>query len=350
MELLVPVSDGGGLAAIPRLAREAEAAGFGISVSERKSDPMLQLSLAAGATVGATLMTNIVVAFARSPMTLAVQATAVQEYSGGRLVLGLGSQIKPHIERRYSMPWGSPAERMEEYIRALRAIWDSWASGERLKFRGRFYQHTLMTPEFVPAISRPWPEVFLAAVGQRMTEVAGRVADGVIVHPFSTPRFLREATLPAFRRGAAEGGRAIDELRTAGAVLVVSGRTEEELARSREQVRSRVAFYGSTAAYLPVLALHGWEDLGRELTALSKTRDPERWSKMTRLVPDKVLHEFAVEGPPDEAGRAVAERYGGLIDLLSVYPDGLADPVVLFEMMAAIRAAAGDRPASIRQR
>lgn len=344
MDLFMPVSDDGGLAAIPRLAREAEAAGFGVSVSERKSDPMLQLTLAAGATTDATLLTSVVIAFARSPMTLAVQATGVQEYSGGRLMLGLGSQIKAHIERRFDMPWSSPAERMAEYVQALGAIWDSWETGERLDFQGRFYRHTLMIPEFAPAVGRPRPDVLVAAVGQRMTEAAGRVADGVIVHPFATPAFLREVTLPAFRRGAAEGGRTADRLHMVGTVFVVSGRTDEELARSRELVRARIAFYGSTAAYLPVLALHGWEDLGRELNALSKTGAPERWSRMTRLVPDEVLHVFAVEGPPEAAGRAVVERYGGLLSHLSANPDGFDDPAVLLEVMSAIRTAAVRTP------
>jgi probable F420-dependent oxidoreductase len=335
MELFVPIADqGGSLSAVPRLAREAEAAGFGVAVSERRSDPMLQLTLAAGATSEATLLANVVIAFARSPMTLAVQATGIQEYSGGRLMLGLGSQIKPHIERRFSMPWSSPAERMAEYVLALAAIWDAWETGERLDFQGRFYQHTLLIPEFVPAVARPRPEVLVAAVGQRMTEAAGRVADGVIVHPFTTPAFLREVTLPAFHRGAA--GRATGELKLAGTVFVISGRTDEELSRSRELVRGRIAFYGSTAAYLPVLALHGWEDLGRELNTLSRTGDPERWSRMTRLVPDEVLHAFAVEGPPDVAGQAVAERYGGLLSHLCVNPDGFDDPAVLFEVMSEV--------------
>jgi probable F420-dependent oxidoreductase len=339
MDLLVPLSDHGGeLARMPGQARAAEEAGFGVSVSERQSDPMLQLTLAASATSTVTLLTNVVIAFARSPMTLAVQATGVQEYSAGRLVLGLGSQIKPHIERRFSMPWSEPAERMAEYVQALYAIWESWATGERLDFRGRFYRHTLMIPEFTPVISRPRPEVLVAAVGPRMTEAAGRVADGVIVHPFTTPAFLREMTLPALRRGATEAGRSIDEVATAGTVFVISGRTDEELARSRELVRARIAFYGSTPAYLPVLALHGWADLGRELNTMSKTRDPQRWSRMTRLVPDDVLHAFAVEGPPDVAGRAAALRYGGLLRRLIVNPDGFDDPAVLFAVMSAIQA------------
>jgi len=338
MDLFVPVADhGGDLGAIPSLAREAEAAGFGISVSERRSDPMLQLTLAADATAEVPLLTNVVIAFARSPMTLAVQATGVQEYSGGRLILGLGSQIKPHIERRFSMPWSAPAERMGEYVQALHAIWESWATGARLDFRGRFYQHTLMIPEFAPTVSRRRPDVLVAAVGQRMTEVAGRVADGVIVHPFTTPAFVREVTLPAFHRGAAAGGRATDSLKVAGTVFVVSGRTEEELARSRELVRARVAFYGSTPAYLPVLAVHGWEDLGIELNALSRTGDGDRWSRMTRLVPDEVLHAFAVEGPPDVVGQAVAERYGALLSHIVVNPDGIPDPTVLYEVTSAIR-------------
>ena len=344
MELFVPVSPlGGQLAQVPRLARQAEQAGFGVSVIESTADPMQQLTLAAGSTTAVTLMSNVVIAFARSPMTLALQATAIQEYSHGRLMLGLGSQIKPHIERRFSMPWSAPAARMEEYIQGLRAIWESWATGKPLNFRGRFYDLTLMIPEFTPAIEQPPPRVLVAAVGQLMTAVAGRVADGVIIHPFATPRYLREVTLPALRNAAEEASRSGDGFDVVGAPFVISGQTPEDIARSRELVRARVAFYGSTPAYQPVLALHGWPDLGAELHALSRTTDPQRWERMTELVDDTVLCEFAVEGTAEAVARQVLDRYDGIFTHLSVNSSGLPDPAALYTVMAAVASARSSR-------
>lgn len=176
---------------VAEVAKRAEAAGMdGVSYGEMASDPMLHLTVASGVTSRVQLMTNIIVAFARSPMVLAVQARSLQDYSGGRLILGIGSQIKPHIERRFSMPWSSPAARMAEYIAAMRAIWYSWETGEKLNFRGDYYTHTLMTPMFTPRSDFPAPKIFLAAVGERMTETAGAAADGILIHPFSTARYI----------------------------------------------------------------------------------------------------------------------------------------------------------------
>ncbi|MGH8862746.1 MAG: TIGR03617 family F420-dependent LLM class oxidoreductase [Jatrophihabitantaceae bacterium] len=258
LPLIIP---GEALAGVAELACAAEDAGLdGVSYSEMSSDPLLHLTIAAGATSRVDLLTNIVVAFARSPMTLAVQGRAIQDYSEGRLILGLGSQIKPHIQRRFSMPWGSPAARMVEFIEAMRAIWTAWETGDKLDFRGEFYTHTLMTPLFTPPSQSPAPKLFLAAVGDLMTRAAGTAADGLLVHPFSTERYLREVTLPAVAAG--RGDRAGD-FEIVHAAMIVSGRTEEEYADSRRRVAEQVAFYGSTPAYRRVLDLHGWGALRR---------------------------------------------------------------------------------------
>lgn len=346
MKMILPLSAHGvGLERVPTLASEAEAAGFdGVSISEIDSDPMVQMTLAARETSHVQLMTNIVVAFARSPMTLATQATAIQEYSEGRLVLGLGSQIKPHIERRFSMSWSAPAARMSEYVQALRAIWHSWQTGERLNFEGEFYTHTLMIPEYAPTVRQPRPAVFIAAVGERMTAVAGAVGDGVILHPFTTPRFIREVTIPALERGAQSASRPPGDVQVTATPFVISGRSDQEIAESRELVRLRIAFYGSTPAYRPVLQLHGWEDLGDELNRMSKTDDPDRWNRMGTLVSDEVLNTFAIEGSPDDVGGAIVERFGSLIDIFSVNQKGIADPATLMHVMDAVRTSETKKP------
>lgn len=343
MKMILPLSvHGAGLEKVPVFAREAEAEGFdGISISEIDSDPMMQMVVAARETRRVQLMTNILVAFARSPMTVATQATAIQEYSKGRLMLGIGSQIKPHIERRFSMPWSAPAARMTEYVNALRAIWHSWETGERLNFEGQFYTHTLMIPEYVPRVSYRAPEVFIAAVGERMTAAAGAVGDGVILHPFTTPKFLREVTVPALKRGALSASRPLDDVKVAASPFVISGRFEEEITRSRELVRLRIAFYGSTPAYRPVLEAHGWGELGDELNRMSKTEDPGRWDQMGTLISDDVLYTFAVEGLPDEVGGAIVERFGSLIDIFSINQKGIEDPTTLLHVMEAVRAHQG---------
>jgi probable F420-dependent oxidoreductase len=372
LPLLVP---GEALAGVADAARAAEDAGLdSVSFSEMASDPILHLTVAAGATERVDLVSNIVVAFARSPMTLAVQGRALQEYSRGRLILGLGSQIRPHIERRFSMPWSAPAARMIEYVSALRAIWSAWVTGERLNFRGDFYQHTLMTPMFTPPSTYPAPPVFLAAVGARMTMAAGAVADGLLVHPFSTPRYLRDVTLPAIVRGAsaaasdgtaaASDGTAVASDGTAVAdgastsdgggirlaigrpfqvvasTLVISGRTDAEFAESRKRVAEQLAFYGSTPAYRPVLEAHGWGDLGDELNRLSKQADPDRWQQMGRLLTEDVLAEFAISGEPDEIGPLLMQRYGNLIDRYELNTIGLPDLELAAQVARSVQLAA----------
>jgi probable F420-dependent oxidoreductase len=302
-------------------ARDLEARGYaGVWASEADHDPFLPLLSAGEATSRLQVGTAIAVAFARSPMTLAMTAHDLQRYTRGRFVLGLGSQVKPHIERRFSMPWSPPVERMREFVAALRAIWAAWQDGARLRFQGEHYRHTLMTPMFSPQ-AHEWgaPPVHLAAVGPGMTRLAGEIADGLLAHGFTTARYLRERTLPALEEGLATAGRTRDQVAISLPGLVVSGTTDAERDEAAAAVRATIAFYGSTPAYRPVLALHGWESLADELHALSVGRREDKWTAMRDLVDDEVLGTFAVVADPAELAGAVEERYAGLIDRFSVY-------------------------------
>jgi probable F420-dependent oxidoreductase len=303
---------------IARQARDIELIGYdGAWAAEVGHDPLLILAGAAPATTTLELGTGIVVAFGRSPMITAMMANDVQLLSKGRLLLGLGSQIKPHIEKRYSMPWSQPAARMREYILAMRAIWSSWHDATPLNFRGEFYKHTLMTPFFDPGPNEFGPpKIFLAAVGALMTEVAGEVADGLLVHPFTTERYLREVTLPALERGLAKSGRSVKEFQISYSGLVATGRTPEELESAKNAVRGQVAFYGSTPAYRGVLELHGWGELQSELNALSRTGE---WATMAKLIDDDVLDALSVVAPVDEVAGRVMTRFGDVIHRFSLY-------------------------------
>ena len=299
-------------------ARELERAGYdGAWSAETGHDPLLIVAGAATATTTLELGTGIVVAFARSPMITATMANDVQLLSRGRLLLGLGSQIKPHIEKRYSMPWSHPAPRMREYVLALRAIWSCWNEGTALNFRGEFYRHTLMSPFFNPG-PNPYgaPKVYLAAVGELMTEVAGEVADGLLVHPFSTERYIREVTLPALERGLAKSGRDAKDFPISFSGLVATGDTDEELADATRRVRGQIAFYGSTPAYRGVLELHGWGELQSDLNALSKSGE---WEKMGELIDDDVLTTFSVVAAPKDVGAVVRERLDDVISRFGIY-------------------------------
>ncbi|MBW3668333.1 MAG: LLM class F420-dependent oxidoreductase [Actinobacteria bacterium] len=299
-------------------ARRAEAAGYdGVWSAETNADPFLPLVLTAEHTERVEIGTGIAVAFARSPMTTAQLAHNLNGYSGGRFLLGLGSQIKPHIEKRFSMPWSHPAARMREFILAMRAIWDCWDNGTKLDFRGEFYQHTLMTPFFTPPASQHGtPKVFLAAVGEKMTEVAGEVADGMLVHGFTTERYLREVTIPAIERGAAKAGATRADRELSLPAFVVTGRDEAEMKTAADAVRAQIAFYGSTPAYRGVLELHGWGDLQTELNGLSKQG---QWQAMGEAIDDEVLNTFAVVAEPDDVPGGLRKRFDGLVERLSFY-------------------------------
>ena len=337
MELDVVLPPGGPRDA-GREAERAERAGFdAVWASEVRHDPFLTLTLAAAATERVGLGTAIAVAFARNPMSTAVLANDLQALSGGRFVLGLGTQVRAHVTRRFSMPWSRPAARMREYVLALREIWACWHEDRPLEFVGEFSSHTLMTPMFVPE-PHPHgsPPVLLAGVGESMTEVAGEVADGFLCHGFTTERYLREVTLPALRRGRARAGATLPEPAVVGAPMVVTGRTEEELAAAALRVRAQIAFYASTPAYRPVLELHGWGALGEELHGLSRAG---RWGEMTERIDDYVLGEFAILGDPVSAGRELRRRYGDVFTRVSLYQGEDTDPAVLAELATAVRTA-----------
>lgn len=316
--MLVDCSIAGDLGTTAATAGTAEAAGYdGVWTSETASDPLLPLVLAAEHTERLDLGTAIVVAFGRSPLTLALAAWDLNAYCRGRFILGLGSQIKPHIERRYSMPWSHPAARMREFILAMRAIWDCWQNGSRLNFRGEFYSHTLMTPFFSPAANDfGGPRVVLAAVGKLMTQVAAEVADGMLVHPFTTERYLREVTLPAVEAGLAASGRTRADFQLSYPALIVTGDTDEQFAEAEFAVRRQIAFYASTPAYKGVLDLHGWGEVQPTLNTLSKAG---KWDDMAGLVTDDVLEHFALRGAPEEIPALLEARFADAIDRVSLY-------------------------------
>ena len=309
-------------------ARALEDAGYaGAWTAETNHDPFFPLLMAAGATTTLELGTSIAVAFARNPMTLANTAWDLQAYSRGRFVLGLGSQIKPHITKRFSMEWSHPAPRMREFVLAMRAIWDTWLTGAPLAFRGEFYTHTLMTPFFTPDRADldgfgP-PKVFLAGVGPLMTEVAGEVCDGFICHGFTTERYLREVTMPALRRGREKAGKTMDGFEIVGPSFVVTGNDEQELDAARTGTKQQIAFYGSTPAYREVLELHGWGGLQEQLNALSKQG---RWVDMGNLIDDDVLNTFAVVGEPEQIAPELHRRYGDVVQRVSFYAPYKSDP------------------------
>lgn len=294
-------------------AAEVEALGFDGTFSfEGPHGPFQPLVLAAAATEQLELSTAIAVAFARSPMITAQEAQDLQRISGGRFRLGLGSQIRQHIERRFSMPWSRPAARMREYVLAVRAIWQTWSTGEPLDFEGEFYRHNLMPPFFNPG-PNPYgdPPIAVAGVGEKMVEVAGEVADELPIHPFHTPSFLEAATLPAFERGLAASGRTRADVSVTCQTMAMVGRDEAGIATARDRCRYQLAFYGSTPAYRGVLDHHGYGDLQPELRQM--TRD-NRWDEIATLIDDDLIDLVGVSGTPEEVGRAVVERNGSFAE------------------------------------
>jgi probable F420-dependent oxidoreductase len=316
---------GGALREAGQAAAVQEAQGYdGLWTAETAHDPFFPLLLASQSTEHVELGTGIAVAFARNPMNLAQIAWDLQAASGGRFILGLGSQIKPHITKRFSMPWSHPAARMRELILAIRAIWAAWNDGTKLDFHGDFYTHTLMTPFFDPG---PNPhgnaKIFLAGVGEMMTEVAGEVCDGFLCHGFTTERYLREVTLPALERGAAKAGRTLTDIEISGPAFVVTGTTDEEMAASVAGTKQQIAFYGSTPAYRGVLELHGWGDLQDDLNRMSKEG---KWKEMGELITDDILETFAVVGEPEQLASGLEERYGDIVSRISFYAPYASDP------------------------
>jgi probable F420-dependent oxidoreductase len=299
-------------------AKAEESAGFhGAWVAETNHDPFLPLALAAEHTTTLELGTSIAVAFARNPMTLAHTANDLQLYSKGRFNLGLGSQIQTHIEKRFSMPWSSPAARMREFVLAMRAVWNTWNTGEKLAFRGEFYTHTVMTPFFNPG-PNPYgpPKVFLAGVGPHMTEVAGEVCDGFVAHGFTTESYLREVSIAALQRGMDKSGRQRADFQISLPAFLVTGSNDEQHEAAAAAVRQQIAFYASTPAYRTVLDHHGWGELQPELTGLSKRGE---WVEMGTRITDDILDAFAVVCPIDQAAEQLHARFGEVIDRISLY-------------------------------
>ncbi|MEI7753934.1 MAG: LLM class F420-dependent oxidoreductase [Actinomycetota bacterium] len=321
-------------------AKQAEAAGYsGAWTAETSHDPFFPLLLAAEHTTTLELGTSIAVAFARSPMTLANTGWDLQSFSKGRFVMGLGSQIKPHITKRFSMEWSHPAARMREMVLAMRAIWDCWLNGTALNFRGEFYTHTLMTPFFAPAASDisayGVPKIFLAGVGELMTEVAGEVCDGFICHGFTTEKYLREVTIPALARGRAKAGKTMEGFEIVGPSFVVTGTDKAEMAAAIDGTRQQIAFYGSTPAYKNVLDIHGWGGLQEQLNALSKQGG---WVEMGNLITDEILNTFAVVGEPEQIAPELHQRYGDVIQRISFYTPYKTDPVRWQQVINAVKA------------
>jgi probable F420-dependent oxidoreductase len=329
---------GNDLSTVAAEAKEREDAGYaGIWTAETSHDPFFPLLLAAEHTKTIELGTSIAVAFARSPMTLANVANDLQAYSKGRFVLGLGSQIKPHITKRFSMPWSHPAPRMREMVLAIRAIWDCWNNDTKLDFRGDFYTHTLMTPFFNPG-PNPYgtPKIFLAGVGELMTEVAGETCDGFLCHGFTTERYLREVTIPALERGRAKVGKTMEGFEIVGPSFVVTGTNDEEMVKATAGTRQQIAFYGSTPAYRGVLDLHGWGGLQEDLNKLSKQG---QWVEMGNLIDDEMLNTFAVVGAPEDIAPELHRRYGDVIGRISFYAPYRSDPERWKGVLSALSAA-----------
>jgi probable F420-dependent oxidoreductase len=305
------------LADIAKAASTLERRGYDCCwTAEINHDPFLPLVLAAEHTTNIELGTSIAVAFARYPMTVANVGWDLQAYSQGRFLLGLGSQVQAHIEKRFSMPWSQPVRRMREFVVALHEIWSCWRDGTKLCFEGDFYTHKLMTPMFTPE-PQPYafPKIFVAAVGEAMTEMCGEVADGMLAHAFTTKRYFQEVTTPALLRGMERSGRQRCEFQLSAPIFVVTGSDDSDLAAGAVSTRKQIAFYGSTPAYRKVLELHGWADLHTELHRLSRAGE---WDAMGSLIDEEILEAFAVVAPLDEVAAKIRDRCDGVIDRVLV--------------------------------
>jgi len=303
---------------LPDFVRKVETIGYDcLWTSETQHDPFLPLAVAATATSSIKLGTSIAVAFPRSPMVIAYTAWDIQKASAGRFILGLGSQVKAHNQRRFSVEFESPGPKLREVVLALRAIWECWQKGTPLRFQGEFYNFDLMTPFFNPGpIAHPKIPIFVAGVNRYMCRMAGEVCDGLHVHPFHTPKYLREYVHPAVEEGLQASGSSRRDFQYATSSFVVVGDTERERAEHAEAVRQQIAFYASTRTYEPVLTAHGWEGIGPNLHQKSLESD---WNGMTRLITDEMLDTIAVNGTYESIGGKLRERYAGLLDRISLY-------------------------------
>jgi len=325
------------LSATGEVAARLEDRGFAAAWSfESAHDAFLPLVLAARATQRIQLGKAVAIASARNALSVAQLAWDVQTIARGRFILGLGTQIQPHIEKRFSMPWSEPAKRLREFVLAIRAIWRAWETRERLSFRGEFYTHTLMTPFFDPGPNAfGAPPIYLAGVGPKMVEVVGEVADGFLVHPLHSPSFLEAVTLPALDRGLAKGGRARADVTISCQTIVALGRTAEQIETARQKARGQISFYGSTPAYRGVLEHHGYGSLHPELNRLSKTGG---WGEMTKRIDDTLFDHIAVSGTPAEVGEKLKARNAGFAarTTLMLY-DETGDAEAVREVIEAAR-------------
>jgi probable F420-dependent oxidoreductase len=311
-------TEGQHLKGMDKTARAAEDLGFaGLWTSETKHDAFLPLAIAANASHQIELGTSVAIAFSRSPMEMAQTSWDLQDLSAGRFVLGLGTQVKAHITRRFSMPWDRPAARLREYILALRAIWESFQTEVPLQFEGEFYRHTLMTPFFNPGpIEHPEIPLYIAGVNTRLAELAGELCEGFHVHPFHSPEYVRKTVIPAIAEGARQANRDLDQVTLATSAFVITGENRESATEQRESVRAQISFYASTPTYRTVLEAHGWEEVGERLETMAREK---KWPEMPALITDEMLAAFAIEAAPDEIGPALKERYDGLIDRVALY-------------------------------
>jgi probable F420-dependent oxidoreductase len=301
---------------VPPAARRAEDLGYdGFIVPQTSHDPFLPLALAAEHTERVELATAVAIAFPRSPMVTAHEAWDLQAFSKGRLLLGLGTQVKGHIERRFSMPWAAPGPRMREYILSLRAIWDCWQNGSKLDFRGEHYTFTLMTPFFNPGpIEHPHIAVYISAVNPYMCRLAGELCDGIRVHPFTTPRYFEDVIMPNVEAGAKKAGRSPADIDVCAGGFIIASDTEEEIERGKRDTRQQAAFYASTRTYKPVLDAHGWGDTALKLHRMSARG---QWVEMADEITDEMLDQLAVIGTYDEIADKIKERWGGVVSRIA---------------------------------
>jgi len=299
-------------------AKAADKMGFdAIWNTESQHEPFMPLAVAATVTKRAKLGTAVALAFPRSPMIVAYTAWDLQASSNGRFILGLGTQVKGHNERRFSVKWESPGRKLREVILALRAIWDSWQNRMALNFTGEFYRFTLMTPFFDPGpIPNPRVPVYIAAVNRYMCRLAGELCDGVHVHPFHSVKYLREVMIPNLEAGAAKAGRSRGDVELATSAFVIAGDSRREIDEGRESARRQIAFYASTRTYKPVLDAHGWGEVCQRLSDKAAAGD---WSGMAREITDEMLDEYSVAGSPAEIPQKIKARYEGILDRLSFY-------------------------------
>jgi probable F420-dependent oxidoreductase len=330
MRILTSIS-GHNLNDIGGVCHNLETLGFtDLSAQENKQDAFLPLAIAATNSKAMHLRTSVSIAFARSPMSSAMLSWDIQAASKGRFSLGLGSQVKGHNVRRFSVPWSPPAPRMREYVQSVRAIWDCWENGTRLDYQGEHYQFSLMTPNFTPEpLGTPVPKIQIAAVGPAMMKVAAEECDGVMLHGFCTRKYLQERIMPRLEKGLESAGRSRDQFEISGGGFVATGPDDEAVQKLFEWVRMRIGFYGSTPSYWPVFEVHGLQDLGLKLNEMSKKG---QWDEMTKEISDDVVHLFAAVGRHDELVGALTDRFGGMTDIVGLPED--TPPDVIQEVLA----------------